>query len=253
MEEQLTGPAGFLERYSLARAQVRPYDFDISYARSPVEIVETLLPTYDKIIQRSEFLAGLFDVAYPFPDPRSHRTGDARFRLGEELFYNQRCLACHVAGDPTAEGTTTNIKAPNFSLTHRRLRYDWVVKWLQDPQAIQPGANMPQIFQEGSAFATLPPAARQELEAKFGTTAEEQLPLLVDFLYEMGNRQYTAIQPGGLDEAEPAVVEEASEEELEDFEDEFEDEFEEDPAPRKPGGEPAAEESDEDWSDEFEP
>ncbi len=253
MEEDLAGQVRFLEQYALARSQVRPYDFDISYAGSPAEVAETLLPTYDKIIQRSAFLAGLFDVEYPFPDPRSHRVGDARFRLGEELFYNQRCLACHVAGDPTTEGTTTNIKAPNFSLTRRRLRYDWVVKWLQDPQAIQPGANMPQIFQEGSAFATLPPAARQELEAKFGTTSEEQLPLLVDFLYELGSRRYTAIQPGGLDETEPAAGEGVSEDQLEEFGDEFDDEFEEDSAAREPVGESGSEESDEDWDDGFEP
>ncbi len=238
LEDRFAGQAEFLKQYALMHEQVRPYDFDVSYAQTRAEKIETLGPTYDKITQRFEFLSGLFDVEYPFTNATAHGLDDAGFKLGEDLFYNQRCLACHVAGDPSVKGTTTNITAPNFALTGERLRYDWVIKWLQDPQAIQPGANMPQIFQGGgSAFASLPPEARDELEAKFGKTPEEQVALLVDFLFELGARRYTAVQPGGLGEEEGEQEGDLDPDEFDDefgddgdpmAEDEFEDEFEDD-------------------------
>ncbi len=203
MQDKLAGQADFLASYAIDHRQVRPYDLDAGNETDPGRIAEALSPTFDQIVARAGFLANLFRVEYPFSDPVSHATDDARFKLGEEFFYDQKCLACHVAGDPSAPGTTTDIKAPNFALTHRRLRYDWVYDWLQDPQAIQPGANMPQIFQGGSAYAMMPEEDRKSLESKFGDSIDRQATLLVDFLFNLGERRYTAIQPGGL--AQPAA------------------------------------------------
>jgi len=36
--------------------------------------------------------------------------------------------------------------APDFALAHRRLRPDWIVTWLRDPQKVQPGTQMPSFF-----------------------------------------------------------------------------------------------------------
>ena len=91
---------------------------------------------------------------------------------------------------------------------------------------------MPQIFQGGSAFASLPTEMRQELAAEFGESSEQQLSLLVDFLFELGARRYTAVQPGGneVEEAEPegdSETEELDDEFDDEFEDDFDDEFDE--------------------------
>ncbi len=201
LEDKYAQEAGDLSEYAQDHSQIGKYDLNPGDTNDPVKIAETLGPTYDKIVHRTTFLSNLFNVEFPFTDSRLHSVDDARFKLGEEFLYNQKCLACHVAGDPSVKGTTTDIKAPNFALAHKRLRYDWVLNWLQDPQAIQPGANMPQIFQGGSAFAGVPEETKNQLEAKFGTTVAEQSTLLVDFLYNLGERGYTAIQPGG---AQPA-------------------------------------------------
>lgn len=199
LQDKFSPQAEFLEKYGVAKKQVRAFELNAGDAKTPAEIADFVGPVYDKIVERAEFLADTFNVEYPFTDPATHWTDEDRFKRGEEFFYNQKCLACHVAGDPNVPGTTTDIKAPNFALTYKRLRYDWVIKWLQDPQAIQPGANMPQIFQGGSAFAMMPEESRKELEAQFGSTIDEQATLLVDFLFNMGDRRYTAIQPGGLE------------------------------------------------------
>jgi len=202
-EDRFTDTAEFLKRYALIHEQVRPYAFDDSAATTSAERAEAIAPGFDRVLGRSRFLSSLFDVDFPYADPRAHSADDERFKQGEAFFFDQKCLACHVAGDPTVPGTTTDIKAPNFALTYERLRYDWVIQWLEDPQAIQPGANMPQIFQGGSAYASLPEEVRAEKEAQFGKTAQEQASLLVDYLFTLGERRHTAIQPGALDQ--PAV------------------------------------------------
>lgn len=203
LQDKLSSQSRFLQEYAVSKKQIRAFELNAPDANTPEELADFAGPVYDKIIERADFLAKTFDVEYPFTDPRNHWTDEERFKRGEEFFYELKCLACHVGGDPGVPGTTTDIKAPNFALTYKRLRYDWVVKWLQDPQALQPGANMPQIFQGGSAFAMMPAESRAELETKFYAGMDEQAALLVDFLFNLGERRYTAIQPGGL--AAPAT------------------------------------------------
>jgi hypothetical protein len=50
------------------------------------------------------------------------------------------CLKCHATGDPQHDKIAT---APNFLLAKERLKPDWVVRWITDPQAIAPGTSMP--------------------------------------------------------------------------------------------------------------
>ncbi len=206
-DEKFADQAAFLRRYALAKQQTGPLDFQPS-ASTPEDINKALAGVYDRVVNRASFMSGVFNVEYPFTDANQHMSGDAEYKLGEEFFHNLRCLSCHVAGDPKAPGTTTDIKAPNFALTSKRLRYDWVVAWLQDPQAIQPGANMPQIFQGGSAFSASPAEDRAKMEAKFGKSTDEQAKLLVDFLYTLGARNNTSVQPGGA-AAAPVAAEPA--------------------------------------------
>ena len=202
MNPRFAKEADWLKDYSLRHKQTRGYDFDDSQAESAEERADALAGGFETTVSRAEFLASAYDIAYPFTDPVLHGSNDERFKLGEEFFYELKCLACHVGGDPSVPGTTTEIKAPNFSLTAKRLRYDWIVKWLQNPKALQPGTNMPQIFPGTSYFAQFDDETRKAGEAKYGETMEEQASLLVDFLYELGNRNYTAIQPGGLEPAD---------------------------------------------------
>jgi mono/diheme cytochrome c family protein len=220
LDGKLEATAEFLAQYALDHKQIRPYDLDTSAAGSRNGIVDALAPTYEKIVQRAEFLSRLYDVRYPFADAASHVATGGAYERGKDFFLDLKCLACHVAGDPAAPGTTTDIKAPNFALTHRRLRYEWVVKWLQDPQALMPGTNMPQIFPGTTFHAQLGEQGRKAGEEKYGDTMEKQAELLVDFLYTLGAKGETVVQPGGV--ALPAA-----EESTEDVEFDFDGEGEE--------------------------
>ena len=39
--------------------------------------------------------------------------------------------------------------APDLTLARERLKPDWMVQWLKDPQVLQPGTMMPTFFPEG--------------------------------------------------------------------------------------------------------
>jgi mono/diheme cytochrome c family protein len=70
--------------------------------------------------------------------------------MAEHLFKskNVNCASCHVRGDITPEGEPADW-APDLSKARNRLKPDWIVNWLMDPQLIQPGTKMPKFFREG--------------------------------------------------------------------------------------------------------
>ena len=39
--------------------------------------------------------------------------------------------------------------APDFNLARQRLNPDWILKWLKDPQKVQPGTKMPSFYPGG--------------------------------------------------------------------------------------------------------
>jgi mono/diheme cytochrome c family protein len=77
---------------------------------------------------------------------------DPRFLVpGKQLFDSYQCAKCHPAGPvKLGEGgvVAANL-APNLALAATRLKPEWIVDWLQDPQQIQPGTQMPTFFYEG--------------------------------------------------------------------------------------------------------
>ena len=52
------------------------------------------------------------------------------------------CDNCHFYGSKFPKGDPQTW-APNLALTKERLRPEWVIDWLKDPQAIMPGTKMP--------------------------------------------------------------------------------------------------------------
>lgn len=83
--------------------------------------------------------------------------------LARSLFTSQAapCLKCHMTGDAGHDQTAT---APNFLQAGERLKEDWTVRWLLDPQRIMPGTAMPsELFKrDGDRWVfngPLPPSA----------------------------------------------------------------------------------------------
>ena len=65
-----------------------------------------------------------------------------KYRAGEKLHEFGACNNCHFYGEikPTQGAQTW---APNLAMTKDRLRPEWVVEWMRDPQLIMPGTKMP--------------------------------------------------------------------------------------------------------------
>ena len=90
-----------------------------------------------------------------------------------------------VVEGPNAQGQMERVllvaaSAPNLVLTHQRLRREWVLKWMLEPQWIQPGTKMPQNFLKGvSPYAGDP---------KYPGTGVDHMNLLVDYLYDAGTK-----------------------------------------------------------------
>lgn len=81
--------------------------------------------------------------------PRTYfRTDTQQFRdsvaLGYQMFGAYQCAKCHATRE--GEPLTDDIVAPNLILSKERLRPEWILQWLIDPQQLQPGTKMPNFF-----------------------------------------------------------------------------------------------------------
>lgn len=189
-QEKLARSVEELARMVIERRILRSFQLDPDQ-NSP----EELAANYDQVLQTSDFLRDLYTTSYPFADAPRPPITQERFALGEELVLDLQCLRCHVLGDPNREGSNPNPSAPNLNLTYRRLQQNWTYHWPINPAAIQPGTKMPAFWPgKRSAFADYGESAA-EYEAKYGKTAEEQLALLLDYLYHAGQINHTAIDP----------------------------------------------------------
>lgn len=67
--------------------------------------------------------------------------------LSEDYF---NCFKCHQQGDKKPEGPPEEW-APDLAFASQRLNPDWIIRWLKDPQKIQPGTRMPNFFSDADS------------------------------------------------------------------------------------------------------
>jgi hypothetical protein len=82
-------------------------------------------------------------------------------------------MSCHPTGNTIPAGKTPEDMAPNLQLAQGRLRPDWVLLWLKDPQAVAPGVSMP------SFFSSYPKSDYKELNGD----AKAQIQAIRDHLF----------------------------------------------------------------------
>ncbi len=94
------------------------------------------------------YFSALDKVPYPFINTQIETDAD-RLKVGAELFQKLSCQSCHPTSNAIPPGKTPDDLAPNLQLAHERLRPDWVLEWIADPQKIFPGTRMPAFFAPG--------------------------------------------------------------------------------------------------------
>ena len=113
--------------------------------------LSTRMPTFyfdqEEATIIGKYFSAIDNVAYPFIDT-SIATTDERLAAGRELFTLAQCTLCHPAGNEVPTRPAADL-APDLNLAADRLRPQWVVDWLLDPQAIAPGTSMPGFYNDG--------------------------------------------------------------------------------------------------------
>ncbi|MGH9333405.1 MAG: hypothetical protein ACRD21_06595, partial [Vicinamibacteria bacterium] len=112
------------------------------------------------------------DDTDPFETEAEHRADPAFVRTGDQLLVRLQCERCHVAA--AAGSMEASQLAPSFRLTGERLREEWIVDWMKDPQAITPGTQMPQFWpfdDAGNHITPLPDVLGGDAEAQMRAVA----------------------------------------------------------------------------------
>jgi len=112
-----------------------------------------------------DYFAAISETIGPF---RTHDIAleDEVLREGEELFELLRCQQCHVL-DAIPEDQPTDNLAPDLRMAQERLQPDWIIEWLREPLAIQPGSKMPMFWSEypGSFYPQFDENAVQQIRS----------------------------------------------------------------------------------------
>ena len=108
------------------------------------------------------------------------------FKAGEKLHEFGACNNCHFYGEvKPIQGAAT--WAPNLALTKERLRPEWVVEWLRDPQKIMPGTKMPAPYLPTSDILSVDGAEETWGKDLVDLNGDTDLMLkgLTDYLYNI--------------------------------------------------------------------
>ncbi|MBI2000861.1 MAG: c-type cytochrome [candidate division NC10 bacterium] len=141
--------------------RLRP-DWIAGFLRQPHPVrpwLRARMPTFGftdvEVEQVTAFLAALRDKGLP-PLPSRLQAGgvaspeilQAGARLASQDYLS--CSSCHLGGDRSPEGPADEW-APDLRLAARRLRPEWIVRWLLDPQRLLPGTKMPSYFPDADS------------------------------------------------------------------------------------------------------
>ena len=132
----------------------------------------------DKAGEITRFFSASAAKSYPFVFTQAEVPKE-RLDKAQALFTELKCLQCHLSSKDIPEGRNPADLAPNLGMAKTRLRPDWIVYWLSDPQKFQPGTRMPSFFGE-----TEPGSGKYISPAPdhFNGDAVEQMNALKDYL-----------------------------------------------------------------------
>ena len=133
-------------------AKVKP-DWLYAFFRGPITIrpwLDVRMPTFglddghwNDVL---DYFAAISDAVGPF---RTHEAvADATTTgTGQALFEMLQCQQCHVLDTIPEDQDVSNL-APDLRMAIDRLQPDWILDWMVDPLAIQPGTRMPMFWAE---------------------------------------------------------------------------------------------------------
>jgi mono/diheme cytochrome c family protein/uncharacterized coiled-coil protein SlyX len=143
--------------------------------------IKIRMPTFgltdDEIATVTKYFLGISKQDFELRDYSATPIDTKYLEPGKKLFESYQCAKCHPTGavKPSETGLAS-ILAPNLGLAAGRLKPNWIIDWLHDPQRLQPGTNMPTFFYEGQAPD----------QTILGGNAEEQIKALRAYVWSLG-------------------------------------------------------------------
>jgi len=115
------------------------------------------------------------DQLFPFATYKADRLTGKDYSEAKQLFAQLQCQHCHVLGSEMPKDL--NSAAPDLLKVHQRLKPDWVIQWLKNPQGMSDQyTRMPGFW---------PPDAPAPSKA-FGGDGAKQREALRDYLFMLG-------------------------------------------------------------------
>ncbi len=158
--------------------------FDFLKAPSDIRYgLKVRMPTFDMSDEDATTLVKYFSTLdnEPFPyetieQPTSTR---AELQVGKQIFDALKCDSCHPSQGEVIPAGSDKAGRPDLSLAKTRLKADWLIDWMKDPQSFQKGTAMPQAWPiAGGQHMAVPGYA--------GDDAEKQIRLVRDYLISLG-------------------------------------------------------------------
>ncbi len=120
------------------------------------------MPTYKFNASHLNALVKYFNVMdkeeFPFTEHVNTALSPEETVAAQKMFSTEYfdCMKCHVVGDRLPSGTQ-DTWAPNLALVGKRLKPDWLIRWIKNPSAIDPTTKMPTFFDPSNYAESGPP------------------------------------------------------------------------------------------------
>jgi len=165
------------------------------YLRRPVALrpwLELRMPRFTRLgDEGAAMLAGYFAAldraSYPFVHESRTTLQGKELEQAMTLFTRLQCVRCHLVSN--APKLKPGELAPDLALSGERLRRDWIVRFILDPQKLMPGTRMPNLF---PLVDEDDPGSRTTAEPDlFGGSIQRQVEALTDLNLAWGSVQAT--------------------------------------------------------------
>ncbi|MDP2654208.1 MAG: c-type cytochrome [Candidatus Omnitrophota bacterium] len=160
------------------------------------------MPTYDINVAHLnavlKYFNALDDQEFPFSDAKLPAPTPEELAAAEKLFSKDYfgCAQCHIVGDSLPAGSPDSW-APDFALAKTRLKPEWLLEWLKNPQKFLPGTKMPTYFDPSSFDQSGP-------EDILGGDENLQIKALRDYLYNISDHPQPKPAPAKAEPPKPA-------------------------------------------------
>ena len=142
--------------------------------------IPTRMPTFsltdEEINKLQRYFLALGDQELEIRDYRAYRSDPVVLPVGKQMFGDLQCMKCHPTGAISAKPGGTQDLAPNLTKARDRLKPEWIVDWLADPNKIQEGTRMPSFWPDGQS----------PLPDVLGGDSRKQMMAIRDYVFSIG-------------------------------------------------------------------